>query len=192
MTSLYLLSGGWIAVGIAVAVIAVAVVGFIGIYNGLVRARNQKDNAWSQIDVQLKRRHDLIPNLVETVKGYASHEKETLENVIKARNMAMAARGPAQAGVAEGALGAAITGIFGIAEAYPDLKANTNFAALQEELSSTENKISFSRQAYNDSATRYNTKRETFPANLVSGGFAKAELFEITAPEERNVPKVEF
>lgn len=191
MMGTYLLSG-WIGVGIAVAVVVVIVFWFIGIYNGLVRARNEKDNAWSQIDVQLKRRHDLIPNLVETVKGYASHEKETLENVIAARNMAMAARGPKEAGVAEGALGAAISGIFGIAEAYPDLKANTNFGQLQEELSSTENKISFARQAYNDSATRYNNKRETFPANLVSGGFQKAELFEITAPEERNVPKVEF
>ena len=191
MTSFYLLSG-WIPVGITVGLLAIAIFGFIGIYNGLVRARNEKDNAWSQIDVQLKRRHDLIPNLVETVKGYASHEKETLENVIQARNMAMAARGPAQAGVAEGALGAAISGIFGMAESYPDLKANTNFAQLQEELSSTENKISFSRQAYNDAATRYNTKRETFPANMVSGGFAKAELFEITSSEERNVPKVEF
>jgi LemA protein len=178
----------WIAIGVIVLLVIFA----IGIYNGLVRGRNEKDNAWSQIDVQLKRRHDLIPNLVETAKGYMKHERETLEAVILARNAALAARGPAQAGRAEGALGAAMQGFFGLAESYPDLKANANFLSLQEELSSTENKIGFSRQAYNDAATRYNNRRETFPANLMSGGFAKAELFEIVEPGERNVPKVEF
>jgi len=177
---------------IGMGALVVAVLWFIAIYNGLVRARNQKDNAWSQIDVQLKRRHDLIPNLIETAKGYMKHERETLEAVIQARNAALAARGPAEAGRAEGALGAAITGFFGLAESYPDLKANTNFLSLQEELSSTENKIGFARQAYNDSATRYNNRRETFPANLVSGGFAKAELFEIEVAGEREVPQVQF
>ena len=140
----------------------------------------------------MKRRHDLIPNLLETVKGYAKHESETFEKVTAARNMAMAARGPGEAGKAEGMLGMALSGLFAVAESYPDLKANQNFGQLQEELASTENKISFARQAYNDSATRYNIRRETFPANLVSGGFAKAELFEITEPGERAVPKVSF
>ncbi|HMS17664.1 MAG TPA: LemA family protein [Planctomycetota bacterium] len=172
--------------------IVLLVLWFIAIYNGLVASRNEKDNAWSQIDVQLKRRHDLIPNLVETAKGYMKHEQETLEKVIQARNMAAGARGPAQAGPAEGALGAALTGLFALSERYPDLKANTNFLALQEELSSTENKISFARQAYNDAATRYNTKRETFPANLVSGGFPRADLFQLESEAERQTPKVQF
>ncbi|MDJ0973003.1 MAG: LemA family protein [Planctomycetota bacterium] len=175
-----------------VGVIVVVVLYFIGIYNGLVRARNETKNAWSQIDVQLKRRHDLIPNLVETVKGYAKHEAETLEAVISARNAAVSAEGPKAAGAAEGMLSAALGKLFALSEAYPDLKANTNFLALQEELTSTENKIGFARQAYNDAATTYNNKREVFPANLISGGFEEAELFEIEAPAEREVPKVEF
>jgi LemA protein len=175
-----------------IGAIVLLVIWFIGIYNGLVASRNEKDNAWSQIDVQLKRRHDLIPNVVETAKGYMKHEQETLEKVIQARNMAVGAKGPAQAGPAEGALGAALTGLFALSERYPDLKANTNFLALQEELASTENKISFARQAYNDAATRYNTKRETFPANLVSGGFARADLFQLESATEREVPKVQF
>ena len=178
----------WIVIGAAV----LAVVFFIGIYNGLIRARNESRNGWSQIDVQLKRRHDLIPNLVETAKGYMTHERETLEAVIQARNGAVGAKGPAEAGKAEGMLGAALSGFFALSESYPDLKANQNFLALQEELSSTENRIGFARQAYNDAATRYNNKREVFPANLMSGGFEKAELFEIESPAERNVPKVEF
>ena len=177
---------------VALAVVALVVIWFVGIYNRLVSLRNEKDNAWSQIDVQLKRRHDLIPNLVETAKGYMNHEKETLEAVISARNQAIGARGPAQAGAAEGALGAALTGFFGLAENYPDLKANTNFLSLQEELSSTENKISFARQAYNDAVTRYNNQRETFPANLISGGFAKGDLFELDSTAERSVPDVKF
>jgi LemA protein len=175
-----------------IGAVVLLVVWFIGIYNGLVASRNEKDNAWSQIDVQLNRRHDLIPNVVETAKGYMKHEQETLEKVIQARNMAVGAKGPAQAGPAEGALGAALTGLFALSERYPDLKANTNFLALQEELASTENKISFARQAYNDAATRYNTKRETFPANLVSGGFARADLFQLESATEREVPKVQF
>ena len=178
----------WLFVGIAV----LAVLYFIGIYNGLIRARNESRNGWSQIDVQLKRRHDLIPNLLETAKGYMKHERETLEAVIQARNGAVGARNPGEAGKAEGMLGAALSGFFALAESYPDLKANQNFLALQEELSSTENKIGFARQAYNDSATRYNNKREIFPASLISGGFETAELFEIENPAERQVPKVEF
>ena len=164
----------------------------IGIYNALIRLRNKCKNAWSQIDVQLKRRHDLIPNLVETVKGYAGHEKETLEAVINARNGAVAANTPGEAGAAEGILGAALGKLFALAEAYPDLKANQNFMQLQEELASTENKIGFARQAYNDAATRYNNKREVFPANLISGGFEEAELFEIEEAGERSVPEVKF
>ncbi len=167
---------------------------FIGIYNGLVRARNEAKNGWAQIDVQLKRRHDLIPNLVETAKGYMKHEAETLEKVVAARNQAVGAanQGPAAVGKAEGALGAALTGFFGLVESYPDLKANTNFLALQEELASTENRIGFARQAYNDAATRYNNKREVFPANLISGSFEEAELFEVEVAAEREVPKVDF
>ena len=180
--------------GLLILVVVVIAIGFyfVGIYNGLVRRRNEKDNAWSQIDVQLKRRHDLIPNIVETVKGYAKHERETLDAVIQARNQAVSAQGPAAAGQAEGVLGAALGRLFALAEAYPDLKANQNYLALQEELSSTENRIGFARQAYNDGATRYNNAREVFPANLISGGFQKAELFEIESAEERAVPKVDF
>jgi len=165
---------------------------FIGIYNGLVRARNEARNGWSQIDVQLKRRHDLIPNLVETVKGYAAHEKETLEAVISARSAAVAAKTPGEAGKAEGMLGMALGNLFALSERYPDLKANQNFLSLQEELASTENRIGFARQAYNDAATTYNNKREVFPANIISGGFEKAELFEIEVAGEREVPKVDF
>ncbi len=178
----------WIAIG---AVVLIALY-FIGIYNGLVRARNEARNGWSQIDVQLKRRHDLIPNLVETVKGYAAHEKDTLEAVISARTAAVAAKTPGEAGKAEGLLGAALGNLFALSERYPDLKANQNFLSLQEELASTENRIGFARQAYNDAATLYNNKREVFPANLISGGFEKAELFEIEIAAEREVPKVEF
>jgi len=177
---------------IGVGVLVLIVLYFIGIYNGLVRARNQAKNGWSQIDVQLKRRHDLIPNLVETVKGYAAHEKETLDAVISARAKAVSAKTPGEAGAAEGMLGAALGKLFALSEAYPDLKANQNFLALQEELSATENRIGFARQAYNDAATSYNNKREVFPASLISGGFEKAELFEIELAAERDVPKVQF
>ena len=177
--------------GVLVALV-VGVIGYITIYNKLVRGRNEGENAWSQIDVQLKRRHDLIPNLVETAKGFMTHEAETLEKVIAARNIAAAASGPAQASRAEGALGAALTGFFGVVESYPDLKANQNFLALQEELSSTENRIGFARQAYNDAATRYNNDREVFPNNLISGSFKELDLFEITDASEREAPDVKF
>ena len=179
-------------IAIGIGVLALIAFYFIGIYNGLVRARNEARNGWSQIDVQLKRRHDLIPNLVETVKGYAAHEKDTLEAVISARTAAVAAKTPGEAGKAEGLLGAALGNLFALSERYPDLKANQNFLSLQEELASTENRIGFARQAYNDAATLYNNKREVFPANLISGGFEKAELFEIEIAAEREVPKVEF
>lgn len=177
---------------IVLGVIGLIAFYFIRIYNGLVRLRNEKDNGWSQIDVQLKRRHDLVPNLVETVKGYAQHESDTLEAVVAARNAAVNAQGPAQAGSAEGALGAALGRLFALSEAYPDLKANQNFLALQEELTSTENKIGFARQAYNDATTQYNNAREVFPASLVAGSFQRADLFEISAPAERQVPQVDF
>ena len=177
----------------------------MGIYNGLVTARNAFKNAFAQIDVQLKRRYDLIPNLVETAKGYLKHERETLEAVIKARNIAAAAAQAAAANPADGnamrGLLSAETGLTGalsrlmvVSEAYPDLKANQNMMQLTEELTSTENKIAFARQAYNDSVMVYNTTRETFPNVIFAGmfGFLPAELFKIDDPTERNAPKVSF
>ena len=164
------------------------------IYNRLVALRNRVANALAQIDVQLKRRHDLIPNLVETARGYLSHEKETLEAVISARNKAVNATGIKETAAAEGALTGALTRFFAIAEAYPDLKSNQNVLQLQEELTGTENKIGFSRQAYNDVATTYNTVQMQFPTNLVAG-LAKAvpaDLWEIEDAAERNVPKVDL
>lgn len=185
-----------IAFWVLLAIVVVVVAWLIGTYNGLVGMRNQVKNAWAQIDVQLKRRHDLIPNLVETAKGYMKHERETLENITKARNLAAqeSGRGAAAAGRAEGALGEALSKFFLVVENYPDLKANKNFLALQEELASTENKVGFSRQFYNDSVMRYNTKLETFPTNLVANafGFQKAEFFEIQTAAEREAPKVQF
>ena len=180
----------WILLGIVVAI----VFWFVSVYNGLVHLRNFVDNAWAQIDVQLKRRHDLVPNLIETVKGYMAHERNTLEAITKARTDAMRATGPAEAGHAEAALSGALRGLMVNVERYPDLKASQNFLALQEELSSTENKISFARQAYNDSVTRYNIKIQTIPANLVAGpaGFTARELFELTDAAERAAPKVSF
>jgi len=194
--------GFWIFLGIIVALAVWA----IAIYNGLVQLRNRFKNAFAQIDVQLKRRYDLIPNLVETAKGYIKHERETLEAVIKARNQAVAAASAASAnpgnpaamqglGQAEGALTGVLGRLFALAESYPDLKANQNMLALQEELSSTENKVAFSRQAYNDSVMEYNTKRESFPDNIFAGmfGFGPAELLQATeAPEERKAPQVKF
>jgi LemA protein len=177
---------------IIIGVLVLLAIYFVGIYNGLIRARNETKNGWAQIDVQLKRRHDLIPNLVETAKGYMKHEAKTLEKVVLARNQAVSARGPRQAGAAEGALTGALSGFFGLVEQYPDLKANQNFLALQEELASTENRIGFARQAYNDAATRYNNKREVFPASLISGGFEPADLFEIADAAERSAPQVQF
>jgi LemA protein len=170
---------------------------FIGIYNGLVGKRVETQNAWSQIDVQLKRRYDLIPNLVETVKGYASHEKETLERVIQARNAAMNARGVAEQAQAENALSGTLKTLFAVAESYPDLKANQNFLALQEELTATENRIGFARQHYNDVVSNYNTSLQTFPSNVLGGmfGFRAADFFKLDAAEAAAVqkaPQVKF
>ncbi len=180
---------------IVVLVVLVALV-FFGIYNGMVRLRQQVNNAWSQIDVQLKRRHDLIPNLVETAKGYMTHERETLENVTKARNLAQN-KTDAPVGEradAEGQLSQAMSQFFLVVEQYPDLKANQNFLALQEELTSTENKISFARQFYNDQVMQYNTKIQTVPNNIVAGmcNFKEREFFEITDEAEREAPEVKF
>jgi len=185
-----------IVVYVIVGIIVVLLFVLIGFYNGLIRLRNQVKNAWAQIDVQLKRRYDLIPNLVETVKGYMTHERETLEAVTKARNLAqqVSSAGAGARGKAEGELSAALSRLLAVAESYPDLKANQNFLALQEELTSTENKISFSRQYYNDSVLRYNNKTQIFPSNVVAGMFRfKAdEFFEVTVPEERAAPRVSF
>lgn len=182
----------WIVLGI----IGLLLIFFIFTFNGLVRLRNQVKNAWAQIDVQLKRRHDLIPNLVETVKGYKDFERATLEAVTKARTVAQQAVGQgvgAQA-KAEGELSSALTRLLAVVERYPDLKANQNFLALQEQLTSTENKISFSRQFYNDSVLNFNNKIQMFPSNLVAGmaGFKQGEFFEVKAEAEREVPKVSF
>jgi LemA protein len=166
----------------------------IGMYNSLVRLRNQVKNAWSQIDVQLKRRYDLIPNLIETVKGYMKHERETLEIVTRMRTQAMEATGVSDKAKAEGMLSSALGQLKVAFESYPDLKANQNFLALQEELTSTENKISFSRQNYNDQVLSYNNKTEMFPSSIIAGmfGFKKEVFFEIEDKQERVVPKVSF
>ena len=184
------MAGLWILLGI----VAIVVIGAIAIYNGLVRSKQQTTNAWAQIDVQLKRRYDLIPNLVETVKGYMKFEQETLQKVIDARSSAMNARGVADKAQAENALTQALGGFFAVAEAYPDLKASANMAQLQEELRSTENKIAYARQFYNDSVMEYNTKLQQFPSNIFAGmfNFKPAELFEITEPQEREPVKVSF
>ena len=179
---------------IVLGIIVVVAVMVVGIYNALVRLRNQVDNAWSQIDVQLKRRHDLIPNLVETAKGYMEHERGTFEAITEARSRAMGANGPAEAGQAEGMLSDALSKFMLVVENYPDLKANQNFLSLQETLTSTENKIAFARQGYNDQVLFYNNKIEMFPSNIVAGSFnfTKRDFFEIENEEERNVPKVSF
>lgn len=163
-------------------------------YNRLVTLRSQVENGWKQIDVQLKRRHDLIPNLVNTVKGYMGFEQETLEKVIKARNAAVTATGVADAAEKEGALTGALSRLFALAENYPNLKANENVRQLQEELSSTENKISFARQFYNDIATRFNIAQQVFPGNIIANlfGFKRLELFEIRDAGERDVPNVDL
>jgi len=178
---------------IALGIVVVLALWFVVAYNGLVRLRNQVKNAWSQIDVQLKRRHDLIPNLVEVVKDYMGYEQEVLENVTKARNVAMGASGPGEAARAEAGLSRALAGLYAVMENYPDLKANQNVSQLQEELTSTENKIAFARQAYNDSVMVYNTRTEVIPTNIIANmaGFKKEEFFE--APEEeKEVPKVDL
>ena len=179
------------------AVGLVIILGMIGMYNGLVGKRVETQNAWSQIDVQLKRRYDLIPNLVETVKGYAGHEKETLERVIQARNMAMNAHGVAEQAQAENALSGTLKTLFAVSEAYPDLKANQNFLGLQEKLKSTENRIGFARQHYNDVVSQFNSSLQTFPTNVVGGmfGFHPAEFFKLDAAEAAAVqkaPQVKF
>lgn len=179
---------GFLVVGVIIIMMA------IGIYNGLVRLRNQCKNAWSQIDVQLKRRHDLIPNLVETAKGYMKHEKELLEGIAQARSNAVAANGPKQAAAAEGILGGLLTRFMAVVENYPELKANQNMLSLQEELTSTENKIAFSRQFYNDSAMQYNNKLEVVPSNIVAAmfSFEEMEFFEVETQAEREPVQVKF
>ena len=183
----------YIIVGIIVILIIVV---FIATYNKLVRLRNQVKNAWAQIDVQLKRRHDLIPNLIETVKGYMKHERETLEAITKARNLAQqaASSGPGARAKAETELSSALGRLLAVVENYPDLKANQNFLALQEELTSTENKISFSRQYYNDSVLSYNNRTQMFPSNIIASmtGFKASEFFEVSVAGEREAPKVTF
>ena len=185
---------GLVVFGVIGLFALVVVFWLVGIFNSLVRLRNAVKNAWSQIDVQLKRRHDLIPNLIETVKGYMTHEREALENITKARNLAAQASGVGEQAAAEGKLNQALSSFFLVVENYPDLKANQNFLSLQEELTSTENKISFARQAYNDSAMQFNNKIEMFPSNIVAGmfNFKQAEFFEIEDEAERAVPKVSF
>ena len=194
--------GGWVFL----AVVAVIVIATIGIYNALVALRNRYKNAFAQIDVQLKRRYDLIPNLVETAKAYMAHERQTLEAVVAARQTAVRAeqRAAAQPGsppamsglaAAEASLSGALMRLFAVAEAYPELKANQNMMAVQEELTSSENRVAFARQGYNDSVMEYNTRRESFPANLIAGtfGFETAGLLEATtSEEERKVPRVSF
>ncbi|MCU0916207.1 MAG: LemA family protein [Planctomycetes bacterium] len=183
-----------IALIVIVALFFLIVLAVIGIYNALVRLRNQVDNGWSQIDVQLKRRHDLIPNLVETARGYMKHERETFETITKARSAAMGARTVTEAAQAEGQLADALSKFMLVVENYPDLKANQNFLALQEELTSTENKIAFARQNYNDQVLSYNNKIQMFPSNVVAGMFAftKRDFFEVQTAAEREVPKVSF
>ncbi|MGJ8678391.1 MAG: LemA family protein [Akkermansiaceae bacterium] len=192
-----------IIAGVIAVIAIIAALWVMGSYNGLVKLRNRYRNAFAQIDVQLKRRHDLIPNLVETAKGFMSHERETLEAVIQARNSASSARQDASAEdeasmtalmAAEGGLGNSLGRLFALSEAYPDLKSNTNMMQLSEELTSTENKVGFSRQAYNDAVTDYNTQTEVFPASIIAGmfNFSQATLFEVSEASERDAIKVEF
>jgi LemA protein len=183
----------WTLIGVGVVILLAA----IATYNGLVNRKVETENAWSQIDVQLKRRYDLIPNLVETVKGYAAHEKDTLEKVIQARNMAMNAKGVAEQAQAENMLTGALKTLFAVSEAYPDLKANQSFLALQEELTATENRIGFARQHYNDVVGQYNAALQRFPTNILAGlfGFRQVEFFQLDPAEAaavRQAPKVKF
>ena len=179
----------WIVLGVVVLVLLYAVI----TYNRLVTLRNRIENAWAQIDVQLQRRYDLIPNLVETVKGYASHEREALEAVIQARAQAISAKGPAQQGQAEDMLSGALKSLFALSEAYPDLKANQNFAQLQEELAGTEGRIAYARQFYNDVINRYNTLTQTFPSMFVAraANFTEREYFETDEAARTNI-QVQF
>ena len=182
-----------LALIIILAIVVIAVIVFIVLYNGLVQQRNRIDNAWSQIDVQLQRRHDLIPNLVETVKGYAAHERETLDAVVRARNNAVQAQGPAEQAQAENVLTGALRQLFALSEAYPDLKANQNFLNLQEELTSSEDRVAYARQFYNDSVLKYNNKIQSIPSNMIAGmfNFAEREYFEVESAA-REVPRVQF
>ena len=179
---------------ICVALAGVVVLGMVAVYNGLVNRRIETQNAWSQIDVQLKRRYDLIPNLVETAKGYVKHERQTLESVTKARNLAQQAQGRSGQIAAEGVLGSALANLFAVAENYPNLKANQNYMALQEELTSTENRIAFSRQFYNDSVMEYNNTRQGFPTLFTAAlfNFSEEPYWKIATTEERTAPKVSF
>ncbi len=179
---------------IVLGIIAAVVVFFVGIYNTLVQLRNRCQNAWAQVDVQLRRRYDLIPNLVETVKGYAKHESETFQKVTEARSNAMNAQGVVDQGKAENMLSGALKSLFAVVESYPDLKANQNFLMLQEELAGTEGKIAYSRQFYNDSVMKFNTKQQVFPSNIVANmfKFEEMEYFEIDEEAAREPVKVEF
>jgi LemA protein len=179
---------------VILAIIVLIVLFLVLAYNGMVKARNKVDEAWSGIDVQLKRRHDLIPNLVETVKGYAAHEKEVFENVSAARSAAISANGPAEAGRAEGALTGALGRLFAVAEAYPQLRAAESFTELQRELANTEDQIAGSRRIYNGNVQAYNTKIQVFPNSLLAGqfGFTRREFFEIEDPADREPVKVSF
>jgi LemA protein len=179
---------------VILVILAVIIIYVVGIYNTLVRMRNEVKNAWSQIDVQLKRRHDLIPNLIETVKGYMQHERTTLENVVAARAQAVNANGIAARGAAETVLTSALDKLLAVVENYPDLKANQSFASLQEELSSTENRIAFARQYFNDSVLRFNNRVEIFPSNVIASSmnFQKEVFFEISDIKERETPEVKF
>jgi LemA protein len=179
---------------ILLGVLALIVVALVLLYNRLVTLRNRAENAWAQVDVQLRRRYDLIPNLVETVKGYAAHERETFEAVTNARARAQAAQGPAEQGAAEGILGQALGRLFAVAEAYPELQADENFRQLQTELAETENRIAVSRQVYNDTVLTYNNAIQTVPGVFFAGpfGFTKKEFFEVEEAEIREAPRVEF
>jgi LemA protein len=182
---------GLVIVLIIIGVVAVAA---IGIYNGLITLRNRSDNAWAQVDVQLRRRYDLIPNLVETVKGYAQHEKEVFLKVTEARAQAINAGTVAEQGKAENMLTGALKSLFAVVESYPDLKANQNFLMLQEELAGTEGKIAYARQFYNDTVMKFNTKQQVFPSNIIASmfSFQEKEYFEIEEPEAKEPVKVEF
>jgi LemA protein len=183
-------------VAVVIVLVAVSLVLFFvwASYNGIVSLKNKVDNGWAQIDVQLKRRHDLIPNLVETVKGYAAHESGTLEAVVQARNSAMSANGPAEQAASENVLTGALKSIFALSEAYPDLKANQNFLNLQEELTGTEGRIAYARQFFNDAVTQFNTKIQKFPANILAKrfGFTRHEYFELDDPGDRSTVQVDF
>jgi LemA protein len=183
----------WVVI-VVIVVVVLLLLWAVLLYNGLVQKRNRVDNSWAQVEVQLKRRHDLVPNLVETVKGYAAHERGTFDAVTQARAAATSAQGPAQAGAAEGILGQALGRLFAVAEAYPDLKASQNFLDLQGQLRDTEDKIAISRQVYNDTVLTFNNAIQVFPAVLLAGalGFSKRDFFEIEDVGERAAPEVSF